>query len=104
VARALWPETVLAGLAAVLLSVQPASACHRFKYWAYPFPQKCGVRASPVRTAALPHRRTLPAEPPSLSPIPDLTAVWETTVPQDLLDGVQRKAAILRLTRNWGKL
>jgi hypothetical protein len=95
---------VLAGLALALLNASPALACHRFKYWAYPFPQKCGLRVGPVRTAALPHRRTLPAGPPSLSPIPDLTAVWETTVPQDLLDGVQRKAAILKLTTNWGKL
>ena len=30
-------------LALVFVAVQPAQACHRFRVWSYPFPQRCGV-------------------------------------------------------------
>jgi hypothetical protein len=35
--------------ALVLLSAQPAHACHRFQRWAYPYPQRCGLKPAPSR-------------------------------------------------------
>jgi hypothetical protein len=44
--------------AILLLFSTPAEACHRFHYWAYPFPQRC----------------------PSAGPLPDLTEItWGET-------------------------
>ena len=33
-------------LAIGLIAVQPAQACHVFRYWAYKTPQRCGTRVA----------------------------------------------------------
>jgi hypothetical protein len=72
-----------------LLPTPAEAACHVFRYWAYPFPQRCGQLHPPALL-----RRDV------MIPLPDLTAItWEVPVSRELWDGVLRRQALLRLTQ-----
>jgi hypothetical protein len=49
---------------------QPASACHRFSRWAYPWPQRCNV------SEVLPKASANKVPEPQI-PLPDLTPIDE---------------------------
>ena len=60
-------------LAAILLLFSTsAEACHRFHYWAYPFPQRC--------PSAGPEAQAIPVPASAEIPLPDLTEItWGET-------------------------
>jgi hypothetical protein len=63
--------------AGLLLIASPASACHRFSRWSYPWPQRCSAapaqRPPLVRVAAREIEPPKPAPGPA-EPIPSLPA------------------------------
>jgi hypothetical protein len=85
--------------AGLLLIASPASACHRFSRWSYPWPQRCGGAAAQrplTRIAALEVAPPKPA-PGSAEPIPSLPAPSNED-----LDAEERAQAIERLKAEFG--
>ena len=85
-------------LIVVLCLIAPEYAyAHCYKRWYYPWPQNCGY-SNHVR-----YSRSIPSIPrrdihtDSISPLPDMTAIWEATVSRELYEGMQRKRALILL-------
>lgn len=62
-------------IAYLLLGSPAAWACHKFRYWGFPWPQRCPVERRMIETPLL------PPLPPILSrdgdiPLPNLKADW----------------------------
>ena len=100
--RALSKSELALGLALCLIAT-PADACHIFKHWAFPFPQRCGVQVRPMRAAAsIPSRGAPQARPPSFI-VPDMTFVSETPgISKELWEGMKRHRALLQLVNGGG--
>ena len=51
----LWSRRIIGALALIttLMLSDPALACHRFSFWAYKTPQRCGVARQMVRRPVL---------------------------------------------------
>lgn len=74
----------------LLLASQPAEACHRFKVWRYPTPQRCDARAYvPVR-----HRVITAAVQ---KPVDDERVDIEITITPELLETWARQDALAKL-------
>ncbi len=60
----------------LLLAPAPAeAACHRFRHWAYPFPQRCGTPQSAARAApAIAYHAPVKRAPALV--LPDMSATW----------------------------
>ena len=71
----------------LLTLVEPASACHRFSRWYYPWPQRCNV------DLVLPPASSAKAPQPEI-PLPDLTPIGKG---QDA-DEATRARLLLRAT------
>lgn len=68
----------------VLLAVQPADACHRFKRWKYPWPQQCGTKfVAHVAASAKPQDERVDLE---ITITPELLETWAR---QDALDKIR---------------
>jgi hypothetical protein len=67
---------------AALMAVQPAHACHRFKRWSYPWPQRCG---------------TVLAQAAHLAPKLDERVSIEITITSELLETWARQDAVQKL-------
>jgi hypothetical protein len=86
-------------LAALLVSAQPAAACHRFSHWAYPFAQRCAITS---RVALYPPKddrsyyveiTKLPLDPVSDPPLPAVEPVDQRT-PDQIADQQEHDAAV----------
>jgi hypothetical protein len=77
--------------AALLLIASPASACHRFSRWSYPWPQRCGV--APGQGPRIARVVAGEVEPPKSEPAP---APLPAPSKEDL-DAKERAQAIERL-------
>ena len=76
---------------------QPASACHKYSHWYYPYPQRCGIYAR--ASAPLPVLRSSVYPPTRVGsdiPLPDLSAAWDN---DDHSEGMQRLKALRLLTQ-----
>lgn len=80
--------------AGLLLIASPASACHRFARWSYPWPQRCGVGLAQRPPARVVAGEVEPPKPAleRAEPIPLLSAPSNED-----LDGQARAQAIERL-------
>ncbi len=72
----------LAAVLALVVSAQPALACHRFHVWNYPTPQRCGI----IRIAA--------AHPASKLAIGEERVNVEITITPELLETWARQDAL----------
>ena len=81
-------------LVSVLVAVQPAHACHRFKRWSYPFPQRCGLsnRLNTQIVAQTPR----PAVQPSKDDVTEKVTI-EITVTPELLETWARQDALEKI-------
>ena len=106
-------KALVAGVTLGVMFAQPASACHRFHVWRYPYPQRCGgsyehqgrvrvpvVRVNPPVVASV--RRVYAPELGFKLPLLVDDLAWdmplETRTELELYEEIQRKAAILRLS------
>jgi hypothetical protein len=91
-------------LAALLISAQPATACHRFSVWKYPYPQRCGVthvslhapapdKSYYVEITATPPD---PAPPVKTMPLPAIENIGEPDprTPEQIADQKEHDAAV----------
>ena len=81
--------------ASVLVAVQPAHACHRFKRWSYPFPQRCGYLSGRLNTQIM-AQAPRPAVQPSKDDVTE-KVILEITVTSELLETWARQDAIEKL-------
>jgi hypothetical protein len=81
---------VTRALATVLLigaTLQPAQACHRYKYWAFKTPQRCGAVVKFERQARL-------VRPPPEDRAPEIVVIPELLDEHDV--GLAKLKALLR--------
>jgi len=77
-------------LALVLVTLQPAQACHRFHVWRYPWRQQCSTQAT---RAAL----TLPVQTAVHVQTPEERVTVEITLTSELLENWARQDALDKL-------
>jgi hypothetical protein len=79
-------------IAAALLTAQPAAAaCHVFRYWAFPWPQRCPAHAHSAQFVSR-QKAAMNYRPSDMEiPLPDVTFV-----PMDEPDEATRARLLLR--------
>ena len=78
-----------------LLASQPALACHRFKRWSYPFPQRCGYLSERLNTQII-AQAPRPAVQPSKIDATEKASI-EITVTPELLETWAREDALEKI-------
>jgi hypothetical protein len=63
--------------AALIVSAQPATACHRFAVWKYPFPQRCAVTRTTYHAPAPAKTYYVEITTPPQIPLPKVDAITE---------------------------
>lgn len=96
------PPVMVAGVLLGALFAQPSAACHRFRVWNYPTPQRCGVthESKVYHPAILHHVASLPPTAvvvPDI-PLPDMSATWGGVMDSELELSLQRQKAIRQLS------
>lgn len=96
------PPVMVVGVLLGALFVQPSAACHRFRVWNYPTPQRCGVTHVAYRPAVL-HRvdsHSIDNSKPPDIPLPSLNdIIWGGAMDTELELSLQRQKAIRQLTQ-----
>jgi len=94
------PPVMVVGVLLGALFAQPSAACHRFRVWNYPTPQRCDTHAT-YRPAILHRVDSHPPvdnSPPDI-PLPSLNDItWGGAMDSELELSLQRQKAIRQLT------
>lgn len=84
----------LGGLA--LLGAAPAQACHKFAYWGFPWPQRCGpeFRPAPIQKRIYLGPPPIPMARPTEIPLPDMAFIECPAADEGMAGRVMLRAAI----------